>query len=127
MSVGRRMKELRTRLGMSQVEFANAIGVTKQTLYKYENDMITNIPSDKIEAAAKLGRVSPAYLMGWEDDEKNQQQKYYFDDETAEIAQNIFDDHYLRALFKAARGTKPKDMILAAEFLERMKETNIDG
>ena len=34
-------------------------------MYKYENNLITNIPSDKIEAVAKLGHVSPAYLMGW--------------------------------------------------------------
>ena len=40
---------------------------SKQTLYKYENNIITNIPSDKIEAAAKIGNVSPAYLMGWDD------------------------------------------------------------
>ena len=50
---------------MSQVDFADKINVSKQTLYKYENNIITNIPSDKIEAAARLGNVSPAYLMGW--------------------------------------------------------------
>ena len=32
---------------MSQVEFADKINVSKQTLYKYEDDIITNIPSDK--------------------------------------------------------------------------------
>ncbi len=29
-----------------------------------KNDIITNIPSDKIEDAAKLLHVSPAYIMG---------------------------------------------------------------
>ena len=66
MTVGERIKELRTNLNMSQVEFADKINVSKQTLYKYENNIITNIPSDKIEAAARLGNVSPAYLMGWD-------------------------------------------------------------
>lgn len=65
MTVGERIKELRTALGLSQVDFADKINVSKQTLYKYENNIITNIPSDKIEAAARLGNVSPAYLMGW--------------------------------------------------------------
>lgn len=69
-SVGKRIKQVRNALGMSQVEFAKAIGVTKQTLYKYENDLITNIPSDKIEAAAKIGNITPAFLMGWTDDER---------------------------------------------------------
>jgi len=42
------------------------MNVSKQTLYKYENNIITNIPFDKIETAAKIGNVSPSYLMGWE-------------------------------------------------------------
>lgn len=66
MTVGERIKEIREKIGMSQVDFAAKINVSKQTLYKYENNLITNIPSDKIEAAADLGHVSPAYLMGWE-------------------------------------------------------------
>ena len=49
MTVGERIKELRTKLGMSQVDFADKLNVSKQTLYKYENNIITNIPSDKVE------------------------------------------------------------------------------
>lgn len=67
MTIGERIKEVRTKLGISQVSFADKIGVSKQTLYKYENDIITNIPSDKIEAIAEIGGTSPAYLMGWEE------------------------------------------------------------
>ena len=70
MTVGERIKKIRNNLGMSQVDFADKINVSKQTLYKYENNIITNIPSDKIEAAAHLGNVSPAYLMGWEQTDK---------------------------------------------------------
>ncbi len=51
----------------SQEDVANAIGSTKQAVYKYENDIVTNIPTDKIEKIAQLFRVTPAYLMGWED------------------------------------------------------------
>lgn len=65
MTVGERIKEIRTKLGISQVDFADKINVSKQTLYKYENNIITNIPSDKIEEIARLGNVSPAYIMGW--------------------------------------------------------------
>lgn len=66
MTVGERLKNLREKLGISQVDFADKINVSKQTLYKYENNIITNIPSDKIEAAASIGNISPAYLMGWD-------------------------------------------------------------
>lgn len=68
MTVGERIKTLRERAGISQIDFATKINISKQNLYKYENNIITNIPSDKIEAAAKLCNVSPAYLMGWEDE-----------------------------------------------------------
>lgn len=63
---GSRIKEAREKIGMSQTDMADRIGVSKQTLYKYENDIITNIPSDKIEEISALTGVSPAYIMGWE-------------------------------------------------------------
>lgn len=66
MTIGERIKEIRDRTNMSQVDFADKINVSKQTLYKYENDIITNIPSDKIEAIASVGNISPAYIMGWD-------------------------------------------------------------
>lgn len=65
-TVGDRIKNLRKELGISQTDFANRIGVSKQTLYKYENGIITNIPSDKIEAIATKFNISPARLMGWD-------------------------------------------------------------
>ena len=67
MTIGDRIKKQRELLGISQVELAEKIKVSKQTLYKYENDIVTNIPSDKIEDIAKFCGVSPSYLMGWED------------------------------------------------------------
>ena len=65
--VGKRIKELREKLGISQTDLAIKIGESKQTLYKYENGIITNIPSDKIEIIAEILGCSPAYLMGWSD------------------------------------------------------------
>ena len=66
MTKGEKIRNLRDRIGKSQVEMAELIGVSKQTLYKYENDIITNIPSDKIEAIASITHTTPAYIMGWD-------------------------------------------------------------
>lgn len=66
MTKGERIRKLRIRMGKSQVAFADDIGVSKQTLYKYENDIVTNIPSDKIELISAICGVDPAYIMGWE-------------------------------------------------------------
>ncbi|MBR5808834.1 MAG: helix-turn-helix transcriptional regulator [Clostridia bacterium] len=62
-----RIKFHRERLGYSQTELAKMVGITKQSLYKYENSIITNIPSDKLEAIAKKLNINPGVLMGWED------------------------------------------------------------
>ena len=66
-TVGDRIRATRKREGISQTDLAQKMGVIKQTLYKYETGIVTNIPSEKIEAAAKALGVTPGYLMGWED------------------------------------------------------------
>lgn len=66
MTVGERIKKAREEKSITQIDLATALNISKQNLYKYENNIITNIPSDKIEAIAKYLRVSPAYLMGWD-------------------------------------------------------------
>ena len=43
MTVGERLKELREKLGISQVDFAAKINVSKQTLYKYENNFLATL------------------------------------------------------------------------------------
>lgn len=67
MTIGDRIRNQREHNGLTQTELAEKIKVSKQTLYKYENNIVTNIPSDKIEDIAKILDVSPSYLMGWED------------------------------------------------------------
>ena len=65
MTIGERIKRLRAEKEITQTELADIIGTTKQNIYKYENGIITNIPSDKIEAISRYFQVSPAFLMGW--------------------------------------------------------------
>ena len=67
MTRGEKIKTVRERIGLSQTALADKINVSKQTMYKYESDVITNIPSDKIEAIAQICNCSPQYLMGWEE------------------------------------------------------------
>ena len=71
MTIGERIKMVREKNDLSQTDLAIKIGVSKQTLFKYENGIVTNIPSDNIEEIAKITHVSPAYIMGWEDNLNN--------------------------------------------------------
>ncbi len=66
MSVGKRIKRLREDLRLTQEDVANKVGVAIQTIYKYENEIVTNIPLDKLEKIATALSTSPSYLMGWD-------------------------------------------------------------
>lgn len=70
MTTGERIKNLRELNKITQTELAEKIGTTKQNIYKYENNIITNIPADKIEQIAICLKVSPAFLMGWDTSER---------------------------------------------------------
>lgn len=65
-----KIKERRNDLNMSYQELANKTGLSKSTLQRYETGSIKNMPIDKLEVIANALDISPAYLMGWEDDKK---------------------------------------------------------
>lgn len=71
MTKGEIIKKLRKEHDLTLDELAEKLETTRQTIFKYENNIVTNIPSDKIELLAKCFRVSPAYIMGWENNENN--------------------------------------------------------
>ena len=71
MSIGLRIKTAREQKDMTLDEVAKRCGTTRQTIYKYENGIVTNIPYDKIELLAEALGVTPSYLFGWEEKEKS--------------------------------------------------------
>lgn len=79
------------------------------------------LPAERLFAVAEYFGVSPEYLLTGE------RKEYYFDNETAETAQEIFDDPDLHALFDAAKDSTPENLKLAAELLKRLKATNPEG
>jgi transcriptional regulator with XRE-family HTH domain len=66
-TVGEKIRALREAQGVTQEELATAIGTQKQAIYKYENNIVTNIPLKNIEQIAIRLRTTPAYLTGWEE------------------------------------------------------------
>ena len=61
-----RIKQLRHEKGLTLEQVANAVGVGKSTVRKWETGMIANIKGDKIASLAKALGTTPAYLMGWD-------------------------------------------------------------
>ena len=71
MSVGQRIKIAREQKNMTLDEVAKRCETTKQTIYKYENEIVTNIPYDKIVLLSKALDVTPSYLFGWDEKESS--------------------------------------------------------
>lgn len=67
MTIGQRIRTARERRDMTLDEVARRCKTTKQTIFKYENEIVTNIPYDKIVLLSKALDVSPSYLFGWEE------------------------------------------------------------
>lgn len=65
MNIGEKIRAAREQLGLTQEELGARCGTSKQTIFKYENGIITNIPLDRLELMAEVLEVDPAYLTGW--------------------------------------------------------------
>lgn len=72
MSKGDRIRDLRKTKGITQSEMAKLLHTTKQTISKYEKGIVTNIPSDRIEAMARILETTPEYILGWEEKQINE-------------------------------------------------------
>ena len=64
---GDRIHNLRIEKGLTLETLGKRIGVSKATIKRYENGIIANIPSDKIEALAEALETTPEFLMGWDE------------------------------------------------------------
>ncbi len=61
---GKRMKERRTQLGISADTLAKYIGVSRSTIFRYENGEIAKIPVSHLANIAELLQTSERFLMG---------------------------------------------------------------
>lgn len=63
-----KIKFNREKLGYTLEELSKLVGVSAPTIQRYESGEIKNVRRDKISKLAKALNISPAYLMGWEDE-----------------------------------------------------------
>lgn len=69
-NMAQKIKDLRKEKGLTLEQVAAVVGVGKSTVRKWETGMIANMRRDKIAALAKALGTTPAYLMGWKEDDK---------------------------------------------------------
>lgn len=108
------------RIGINGITLAKYMGVTSATVSDWMHGK--KMPRvDKIKSLANYFHIKMTDLV------EEHPQDYYFNPETARVAQAIFDDRDLHALFDAAQDSKPEDLQMAADLLRRLKATNPDG
>ena len=71
MTIGAKIKEIRKRKKISVESLAKQIGVSKTTIYRYEDSTIEKIPVQIIDKLCITLGVTPAELTGNEIDNKN--------------------------------------------------------
>lgn len=107
--------ELRDKLGYKDSDVARETGITKSTFSDWKNGR--SCPKDeKLRKIASLFGVSVDYLKTGISDAE-----YYFNDETAAMAQQLFENKDLRVLFDAARDASPEDLKTTYDMLMALK------
>ena len=112
--------------GITIYKFCKDTGISESTIYTWKK---TNhkCGAKVLKAVCDYFDVSADFIMNGE--QRSGETAYYLNDETAAIAQSIFENKELRLLFDAAKDAPPEDlstvhaMLLA---LKRKEQGNID-
>lgn len=112
-------EQLLQSFGVSAYKVAKETGVTQSTLSDWKRGRSTPKTENMKKLADYFG-VSVDYLMTGK--EKEGEDKYYLNDETAQVAQEIFENKELRVLFDAARDASPEDLKTTYDMLMALKK-----
>jgi transcriptional regulator with XRE-family HTH domain len=102
MTTAERIKQRRKDLGLRAEDVAERIGVSRSTMFRYENGEIEKLPINHLVPIAKALHTSVDYLMGWTEDEK----------EPIPMDEDRLDQEFVR-LFEQL-GNEQKDLIVRA-------------
>ena len=65
MTTGERIRMRRKELGITADFLAEKVGVSRSTVFRYENGNIEKLPMDYLQPIADVLNTTVAYLMGW--------------------------------------------------------------
>lgn len=101
--------------GVTVTGLEKELGISRGSLCKIN----TNKPSmEKVQKIADFFSVSVEYLMGTE--EKEEPPIYYTNEETAKLAQEMFEDEDMRSLFHMKRDMPPERFKAHMEFIKNL-------
>ena len=134
MNINEKIKKRRTELGLSLQNVADALGVHRSTVMRYESADIEKMPIDIIPDLARVLKCSPEYLMGWEEDEEvkniygdHAANLEYFKDkpEILEMYKDIYESENLKILFDTARELTPKELEKVLRYMKLVIEEEL--
>ena len=118
--ISKNLRHIMLKADKTQADLSRELGIGKTTISTWMNGV--NVPRmDKIDLLCSYFGCTRSDLMEPHDE------KYYLREDTAKVAQEIFDNPDMRILFDAARDSKPEDIRRAADILQRFKQTNPEG
>ena len=118
--VARNLRRIAYENGKTQADIAKDLCISKATVSSWMNG--TRLPRmDKIDLLCHYFNCKRVDIMEERPEESKQLQQYYLDPETAEMAQDLFENKEMRILFDAAKGAAPEDLKTAADVLLALK------
>lgn len=101
----------------SQTDLVNDLGFNKSAVSTWCNG--TRLPRmDKVEILARYFNINRSDLI----EEKKSETGYYLNEETAKLAQEMFEDEDMRSLFDMKRNMPPERFKAHMEFMKNLYE-----
>lgn len=108
--------KLRDSRHVKDSDVAKQTGITKSTFSDWKTGR--SIPKqEKLQKIADYFDVSLDYLVNG-----TKAENYYINEETAKIAQEVFENPELRSLFDVARDISPERLQAHIDFIKKMKD-----
>lgn len=106
MHIGIKIKEKRLEQGLTQEELAKRIGYKDRTTIAKIETGKSDVTQTKVIEFAKALHTTPAYLMGWEENDDDDEQHVF--SEVDDMTNELFEKHKL--LFSKTKNASVNDM-----------------
>lgn len=104
--------------GKTQTDLMKDLKISSSTLSNWCTGL--KLPRmDKVQMLADYFKINKSDLI--EDKSESNDEHYYLNDETREIAQEVFENPELRSLFHVARDIDPEELRAHIEFMKKLK------
>lgn len=109
----KRIRDRRIELGLSYQDVADATGLSKSTIQRYETGAIRKVPINQIEDLARALHTTPSYLMGWDDSPG-----YFTDVDSIVLLEELKKRPEFRVMFDSTKDLDPESIKKIVEFIK---------